>query len=117
MINIYDKAHELARELKQTEEFKGYLAALEKLKQDEPGFNMVKDLRTKQVEVQQASLLGAEVAPEKIKALEAAHSLAIQRPAVAEFFMQEMQLVVIINDIEGIIQGALAEGMDQLLNE
>ncbi|MGE5454375.1 MAG: YlbF family regulator [Methylocystaceae bacterium] len=116
MINIYDKAHELARELKKTEEYQAYLTALQQLKLDEQGFNMVKDIRTKQVELQQAALLGAEVPPDKLKALEVAHSLAIQRPAVAAFFTSEMGLVVIINDIEGIIQGALSEGMDQLLN-
>jgi len=117
MVNIYDKAHELARELKQTEEYQEYLVALQKLKLDEQGFTMVKDLRTKQIELQQASLLGAEVPPDKVKALEAAHALAVQRLAVAEFMAKEMRLVVIINDIEGIIQSALGEGMDQLIND
>lgn len=117
MNNIHDKAHELARELKQTEEYKEYIAALERLKLDETGWTMVKDLRTKQIELQQAALLGTDVPPDKIKALEAAHTLAVQRPSVADFMSKEMRLMIIINDIESIIQGALGEGMDELLRE
>lgn len=117
MANIHDKAHELARELKQTDEYKEYITSLERLKLDEPGFTMVKDLRTKQIELQQAALLGADVPPDKIKALEAAHALAAQRPSVADFMSKEMRLLVILNDIESIIQGAIGESMDALLGE
>ena len=51
-MNFYDKIHELTRCLKETNEYKEYISLKNSLKEDEKAYNLIKEFKNKQNELQ-----------------------------------------------------------------
>lgn len=106
-MNVYDKAHETARALKESLQYKKYLQAREGLKANQEIWNMFKDFRKRQKEIQQMILSGQEPSREKVE--EARHLLEIvtSAPQVGEFLRCELELVRVVEDIQHILLRAV----------
>jgi cell fate (sporulation/competence/biofilm development) regulator YlbF (YheA/YmcA/DUF963 family) len=65
-MNVYDNAHETARILKESSQYQHYLEARDNLKTNEKSWEMMKDFRSRQTELQTQILSGEEPSPEKI---------------------------------------------------
>lgn len=57
---VYDKAYELARELKESAEYKEYQAAKEAIEGNEPALQILRDYWQQQLSIQTALLTGRE---------------------------------------------------------
>ena len=64
-MNVYDKAYETARALKETPHYKAYIKAREELKADQSSWEMVKDFRSRQTNIQKQILSGKNRPPKK----------------------------------------------------
>ncbi|MEG2189393.1 MAG: YlbF family regulator, partial [Christensenella sp.] len=60
MVNVYDKANELASLIKQSEEYKEYSKIKDEVYEDEQNQRMIKDYKKLQFEAQAAYLTGQE---------------------------------------------------------
>lgn len=107
-MSVYDRAHELARALKQSEVYREYLAAKGKMEQNEAALSMFRDFRRKQFELQKAQILGQKLSEEQIQQIESLSGLITQHSMLKEFLEMEYRLGQMIADVQKI----LAEGID-----
>lgn len=108
-MNVHDKAHELARAMKQNDAYLRFKEAKNRLEQDGKALEMVQDFKKKQLEVQQARLLGLEVPEEKLKSLDTLFALLNQNPIIAEYFQAEITFIQIVADVQNILQKAIED--------
>lgn len=105
-MNPYDCAHDLARALAESPEYRQYEEAKKQLETNRENVKMVQDFRVKQLEVQQAQMLGQKV-EDKIKQLEPLYRVLSMNPAVNEFLQVEMRFSQMMMDIQKIIGEAV----------
>jgi len=111
-MNVYDKAHELARALRGSEEMKRLLAAKALLDADETTQRMVKDYLAKQMELEYEVLSGKGENKEKAEQLQRMFDLVRTNSRANEFLQCYMRFQQLMADISRIIGEAAAEGMD-----
>lgn len=113
-----DVAHELARTLKESDEFKQFLKSKEKVMSDANNHKMIRDFQLKQWEIREAQMLETEVSEEKQQELERLYSLVSLNPAAREYLEAEFEVSRMVNDIQRIIgeaiQDALPIGFEEL---
>lgn len=106
-MNVYDKAHETARILKETSQYKLYLEARDNLQANEKSWQMMKDFRSKQTELQAQILSGEEPLPEKIGEINSLMEIVTQSSDAVNFMQAEMELIRVVEEIQRIIIQAL----------
>jgi len=116
-----DLAHELARTLKESDEFKQFLKSKEKVKSNAGNHKMVREFQLKQWEIREAQMLDQEVSEEKQQELERLYSLVSLNPTAREYLEAEFEVSCMVNDIQRIIgeaiQDALPIGFEDLSYE
>ena len=108
-MNFYDKIHELTRALKETEEYKKYIALKKELKTDEKKYNMVKDFKDKQRMHQIKYINGQEVTKEEQDEMQNLYSIIIQDEKIRTLLECEMKIDVFLADMQKILGEAIKE--------
>jgi len=106
-----DLAHELARTLKESDEFKQFLKSKEKVMSDANNHKMVREFQLKQWEIREAQMLEQEISEEKQQELERLYSLVSISPMAREYIEAEFEMSCIVNDIQKIIGEAIQDAM------
>jgi cell fate (sporulation/competence/biofilm development) regulator YlbF (YheA/YmcA/DUF963 family) len=102
MSNIYDRSHELARALSTSVEYRQYEEARKKLESNKENLKMLQHFRMKQLELQQAQVMGQN--PEaKLKQLEQMYQVLCLKPEINEFLQVEMRFSKMMMDVQKII--------------
>jgi len=109
MMNLYDKAHEMARMLKQTAEFQAFVNVQKQVEQDLQATAMLKDFFKKQWEVQNENIRGTPN-QENQSQLANLYELMQHNSMLKEFFAAEMKFGRLITDIQEILGDAITEG-------
>lgn len=104
---VHDQAHQLARALKASREYKEFKAAQEKLEQNETSLKIFLDLQAKQLELQTTQMSGKEVSPEKKAELEKIVGLLEFHPTVQKYLQAEYQFFRIMEDVHKIVSDTL----------
>jgi len=105
--NIYDLAYSLANSIKESDEFKRYKLAKEKIDKDEKLKQMVEDFKKKQIDLEQKRLQGQDIKNEDIYALEKLYQIISLNPDIEKYLSSEMMLFKILSDISKILADAL----------
>jgi cell fate (sporulation/competence/biofilm development) regulator YlbF (YheA/YmcA/DUF963 family) len=117
-MSAYDVAQQLARELKESDEYQDFIGAKEMIKADGSNYKMIQDFQLKQFEIQQAQLFQLDVAEEKQQELERLYSLLSLNPAARHYLEAEFRISRLVNDVQKIIgdaiQDALPIGFEEL---
>lgn len=111
---VYDKAHELAKEIQQSGEYKEYARLKEKVMENDQTKGLLKDYKKLQFEAEASYLAGSEPSEElkdKIKKL--SDVLAFSHE-VADYFAAEYKFQTLVRDVYGIIGAACDLGLDFL---
>lgn len=108
-MNVYDHAHNLARALKQSEEYQGLLEAKKKLEADPENKEMLLDFRRCQWDVQKARALDEEVDEVTQRRFQQLAELVGANPIVQGYLGAEYRFGQIMVDLQKILAGALAE--------
>ncbi len=103
---VYDKAHELASEIKKSEEFKTYKALKDELYKDETTKNLLRQYKALQFEAQAALLSGKEPEKETMEKLKKTGEILGFNPKATEFFAAEYKFNTLVSDIYKIIGDA-----------
>lgn len=106
-MNIYDKAHDLARALKASDEFKEYENWHKVILANEEKFDRVKNYRQKFIEFQMAHMGADKVDEDQLKNLEDLQKSLMLDSEIASFMQAEMKFATIFNDINDIINDAV----------
>lgn len=110
-MNIYDVAHQLAKELNASEDYQSYVLAKNKVKEDAANTKMLADFQMKQFEIQQYQILGQEVSQEKQAELERLYSLVSLNPVIKDYLEAEFKFSRMMNDIQKILSEAVKEAI------
>jgi len=116
-MNTYDKAHELARALKNSDEYRSFLMAKKAIEADDQAKKMVKDFIAKQMELEYEMMSGKGEDKSKAQQLQKMYELIVLNSKASNFMQAHMRLQRVMGDIYKIIGESVAEGMDFFAQE
>jgi len=102
-MNVYDEAHNLERAIKESEEYKQYQAAREKLYANEDLKKMMEDFQAKQIELQAKQLAGEQPGPEAMEAVQNLYAIVAADPLAAQYLQCEMRFQMMMQDVFNIL--------------
>ncbi|MEK3734083.1 MULTISPECIES: YlbF family regulator [Paenibacillus] len=108
-MNIYDKAHDLAKAMKESEEVQEIQAAMKLVDVDPDSKRMLEDFRRKQMEIQQRMMSGDMPSQEEMETVEKQFELLSLNLNIRRLFDAERRLSVIIEDVNKIISDSLQD--------
>lgn len=111
-LSAYDRAHELAKDLSRTEEYRNYVEAKSKLEKDQKNVEMLEQFRHQQWEVQMAQVAGQEVDEAKVQQLEKLYQVLSLNPIINEFLNTEYRFARLMADIQKILADAVPAWFD-----
>ncbi|MGW8956471.1 YlbF family regulator [Paenibacillus sp. NPDC055715] len=106
-MNIYDKAHDLAKALKESNEVEEITSAMKLIETDPEAKKMLDDFRERQMEVQQRMMSGDMPAQEEMEKMEKLFEVLSLNLNIRRLFDAERRLSVIIEDVNKIIADSL----------
>ena len=106
----YDKAHQLAADIRQSDEYKRFAAAKERLGKDSPAMGLLKEYRRLELRAQAAAVAGGDD-PETMERLSKLGELLRYDKDASEYLIAEYMLSRALGDIYRI----LAEAADMYL--
>ncbi|MBQ2455667.1 MAG: YlbF family regulator [Firmicutes bacterium] len=107
MQNVYDIAHDLARSLKETDQFKDYAKLKKQVDSNEQLKKMIDDFQTKSMEMQAKMMSGEEQDKDLAAQLQSLYGIVMSDPSAAAYMQSQMALSQIISDIYQIIGEAV----------
>lgn len=110
-MNIYDKVHELAKELKECEEVKKFKEAKKKIESKEKSKKMVEDFRKIQLKAYSQQMEKGEPSKEVMSELQKLGSSMAVEPDVSEYMQAEVKFGVLWEDIIKILGEAVDDSV------
>ena len=107
MMNIYDKAHELARALKGSPEVIELNKASKKVEENEKNKKMLQDFRKLQFEAYNEQMQKGKLSEETEKKLQGLGAVISMNPEVGRYLQAEARFAVIWEDIMKILNEAI----------
>lgn len=109
---VHDKAHELGKTLRNSEEYQAFLAAKKNLDNDAASKTMVQDFFKKKLAAEYELMAGNPEDKEKSQELQKMYELIVLNAAARDFIHAHMRFQQLAADVYKIIGDAVAEGMD-----
>lgn len=110
-MNIYDKVHELAKELKECEEVKKFKECKKKIESKESNKKMVEDFRKIQLKAYSEQMEKGEASKEVMDELQKVGSVMAMEPEVSEYMQSEVKFGVLWEDIIKILGEAVDDNV------
>ncbi len=108
-MDVYDRAHELARALGRSGEYNDFRLARAKLAGSTSSMDMLRDFRRRQLELEMAVLSGKEPDQELKQALEESYRIINLNPAITAYLEAEARVARLLADIQKILLDAMPE--------
>lgn len=108
-MNVYDEAHNLARAVKESEEFKQYDQLKKVIDQNEELSKMVKDFQAKQFEMQAKQMMG-EAMPNMTQQIQDMYQIIMKDPLAAQYMQAEMRFSLMMKDVYEILGDVMGIG-------
>jgi len=112
MNRAYDLAHQLARAIKDSDEYKSFIEKKEALDQDERNKKMVEDFQKQILEIQLAYMSGKEISEEELEKIGKLEEVLNLNPIINSYFQAELRFSQLIQDINNIIGEAIEDAID-----
>ena len=106
-MNVYDEAYSLKRAIKESEEYKQYMAIKEEVAQNEKLDKMLKDFQKQQFAIQTKQMSGMPVTEEMQKQFQDLYTIIMQDPKAAQYIQCEMRFSMMMNDVYKILGEAI----------
>ncbi|MGM0409754.1 MAG: YlbF family regulator [Bacillota bacterium] len=111
-MSTYDKAHKLAKELKESDEYTEYKEKRKAVLNDENAKNMLLDYQKKEQKLQTKHISGEELSEEEKEDFENLRNLIQMNDKIKGYLEAEQRLSVMLNDIQKILFGDLEFGIN-----
>ncbi|MFQ9706574.1 MAG: YlbF family regulator [Limosilactobacillus pontis] len=103
VVNIYDTANEMSRQLVKTQEFQNLKKAFDALKADEDAFTSFKKFQQMQVAAQKKQMQGQKPNDDEIKAIQTIAQEISGKKAVQDLMNQERQVDQMLQQVNKTI--------------
>lgn len=107
MINVHDKAHELANAMRDDETVVAYREAVMSIEKDEAKKKMVEDFRAIQFAAYNDKMTKGEVSEATQRQMEDLVSIIALNPEISEYLEIEQKFSILFNDIMKIMNEAI----------
>ncbi len=111
---VYDKAHELARAIRESQENKEFKRMKNAVYSNLKNKEMIIDFKRKQLELQGEQLAGKEPDKDKLESLQKLYNILIANPEIGKFFECEFRFDRMISDVYRILGEAIDIDRDLL---
>ncbi|MHB0885385.1 MAG: YlbF family regulator [Bacillota bacterium] len=101
-MNAYDLAHQLARAVADSDEYRAFLEAKKKLDANPSATQMLLDFRRRQLELQAAQMMGQEPAKEKVEQLQRLEEIINLHADIGEFLTAEYRFSQFFADLQRV---------------
>ena len=108
-MNVYDTANRLGYEIKESEEYRAYKKAKEKILNNPDTKKKIDDFEKLRYEIQVLTFEGKENDPEKTKKLEEMYQILVADKEIKEYFDLEVKFNVMVADINKIIAESIKD--------
>lgn len=109
-MNVYDQAHGLAKAIKESGEFKDYMAQKAEIDKNPELSKMITDFQTKQLEIQAKQLTGQEVDENFTSQIQELYGILMKDPKAALYMQAEMRFSIMMNDVYKILGEVMGIG-------
>ena len=103
----YDKAHELARALKESEEYREYQEAKRSVQGNEDALSILRDYQRRRLEYEMEVLAGKDADQSKKAALDKITAIVEMHGPVKRFLEAERRIMLMMSDIQKILTDSL----------
>ncbi|WP_067932198.1 YlbF family regulator [Alicyclobacillus kakegawensis] len=110
-MNPYDRAHELAKEIRSSEVFRRLKDARERIEQDPSTLHMLQDFRLREWEMQTKIIDGQELSQEEKDNLARLAEIVRLNRDVSEYLEAERQLTVMLMDVQDILSKVVEDAL------
>lgn len=108
-MNVYDKAHDLAKAIKESSEVADITNAMKLVEADPEAKAMLDNFRQSQMELQQKMMTGEMPPQEEMEKMEKLFEVLNLNLGIRRLFDAERRLSVIIEDVNKIITESLSQ--------
>jgi len=113
-MQVYDKAHELADEIRKSEDYQLYARLKDQVMADEKNRMLIGEYKKLQLEAQASYLSGAAPSEETMEKLKQLGGLLGMNREVSEYLVAEYKMQTMVGDVYKIIGDACGLGLDFL---
>ncbi|MGE5486069.1 MAG: YlbF family regulator [Ignavibacteriales bacterium] len=106
-MSVYDRAHELARMLRESGEYQEYTRARQAIGTESTARSILIDYRKNQIQIQAARLAGKEPPGQAVKELERLGGIIDMHKPISDFLRAENRLLTLLADIQKILGQSL----------
>ncbi|MBK5251168.1 MAG: YlbF family regulator [Peptostreptococcaceae bacterium] len=106
-MNVYDSAHNLAKAIKNSDEYTDYIAAKEKLDASEGLKNAFEDFQKRESEMQMSIIGGNEPDDNEIETLNSLYGVLSKDPLGSEYLQAESRYRQMLDDMSRILADAM----------
>ena len=108
-MKVYDKCNELAREIKESNEYKEYKKLKQELFSNLELKAQVEEFERIRYEEQLLAMQGEKQSVEKMQKLQELYTILIKEPRIKDYFDKEVKFNVMIADVKKIIGEAIKD--------
>ncbi len=115
--NVYDQAHELARTLKQSDEYRQYMALKEKVYEDDTNKTLLDEYKRLQYRMQLSVAQGNRMDEEDLQRMQKIASLLQFNPDCGAYLMAEFTFQKMLSDVYKILAEVAGIDLDMLTGQ
>lgn len=108
-MNVYDTANKLASEMKNSDEYKNYKKAKDRVMQNPDLKDKIDEFEKIRYDAQVLTIKSGENDPEKMQKLQELYTILIENKEIKEYFDLEVKFNVMVADVNKIIAEAIKE--------
>lgn len=102
-MNVHDEAHNLARAIKESQEYKEYVRLKEAASLNPELSAMLNDFQAKQFEIQAKQMLGEELGEELMEQVQSLSQIIMKDPLAFEYMQAMQRFSLLVNDVYTIL--------------
>jgi len=103
MANPYDKARELTIAIKESQEYKDFVAAKERASVNQDLVAALNDYQEKQFDLQKKVMLGEEIEQDVMQHMQDLYQILASDPAAAAYLQAQMRFTMMVNDVYQVL--------------
>jgi len=102
-MNVYSEAHNLAKAIRESEEFKQYDELKKKMAENPAMMEMLNDFQARQFEIQAKQMMGEPLTEELTAQIQELGSIMMRDPLSAQYMQCEVRFQIMMHDVYKIL--------------
>ncbi len=106
-MNVDEEAHNLARAIRESNEFKDFEQKQRSAEEDPDTLAMIREMQSIQVQAQSLQIAGKQPDPEMLQRLQSLSAMVMTNPKAAEYLQAELRFSIMIKDVFEILSDVI----------